>query len=123
MKYLPMLLSAGLLACALPAQAASVADFPDAVTKVDEPPVPVKMQAPDYPRTMRAAQTSGMVTMNVIVGEAGEVLAAEVTKSTHDDFNPAALAAVARWKFKPATVSGKPVKVRIAIPVRFSVND
>ena len=114
------LLSLALL-WAAPLFALSVAEITDITPKVDENPVPVRTTTPEYPKQLKADSVNGIVTVVVVVDESGSVLACEVAKSTHAGFNDSAIEAVKKWKFKPAVLAGKPVKVRVTIPVRFSV--
>jgi protein TonB len=102
------------------AQALTVAEVTDVSTTVDEPPVPLKTCAPDYPAALREAKVNGVVILVVIIDESGAVLVAEVGKSSHEDFKEPALEAMRRWKFKAAKFEGKPVKFRATIPVRFT---
>ena len=104
----------------LSAHALSVADFTDVMPKVDEAPVPVKTHAPVYPQDLRREGVAGMVSIVIVISETGDVLAAEVGKSTNSKFDQAALDAVKTWKFKPAKLADKAVKVRVTVPVRFS---
>jgi len=101
-------------------RALTVSEITDVSPKVDEAPAPVRTPAPEYPATLRDSKISGIVSVVLVVNEAGEVIAAEIGKSTHDDFNAPALEAIRRWKFKPAKLSGNAVKVKVTIPVRFS---
>lgn len=110
------------LVLALCVRAQSVADITDITPKVDDPPVPVKTVAPDYPPDMRRDKISGAASILVVIGEKGDVIAAEVNKASRDEFREPALEAVKKWKFKPAELAGKAVKVRVNIPVRFSVD-
>ena len=108
-------------ALAASARALTVAEITDISPKVDEAPAPLRTFAPDYPAALRDAKINGVVSVVLVVDETGEVLAAEVSKSSHDDFRGPALDAIRRWKFKPAKLAGKAVKVKVTIPVRFSV--
>lgn len=107
-------------ALAASASALTVAEITDVSPKVDEAPAPVRTVAPDYPGSLREAKVNGVVSIVLVVDESGDVLAAEVAKSTHDDFTSPALNAIRRWKFRPAKVAGKAVKVKVTIPVRFT---
>lgn len=109
------------LALVASAKALTVAEITDVSPKVDEAPAPLRTFAPDYPSALRAAKVNGVVSVVVVVDESGEVLASEVSKSTHEEFKEPALDAIRRWKFKPAKLDGKNVKVRVTIPMRFSV--
>jgi periplasmic protein TonB len=104
------------------ALALNVDEITDVTPKVDEAPTPVRTVAPVYPAELRQAGVNGVVSVVVVVDETGDVMAAEVNKSTHEQFNEPALEAVRRWKFKAAKLDGKSVKVRVTIPVRFTAN-
>lgn len=84
-----------------------------------EPPVPVRTVPPEYPAAMRDQRASGVVTVNCLVDEKGNVTESHIEKSTNEAFDKSALDAVKRWKFKPARQDGNPVPIRVSIPVRF----
>jgi protein TonB len=92
-------------------------------TKVDVNPVPVKTPPPQYPSEMRRSGVSGVVAVTIIVDETGLVSSCVVAKSSHPDFEEPALAAVKKWKFKPAQKDGAPVKMRVTIPIRFNIDE
>ena len=106
-----------------PVFALSVADVTDAVAKVDEAPVPIRTVAPAYPVALRQANVQGLVSVQIVVDESGTVIACDVLKSTRDEFRQPSVDAVQAWKFKPAKVAGKPVKVRITVPLKFTVDE
>jgi periplasmic protein TonB len=116
-----------LLVCALLGatrlSALTVAEITDITPKVDETPTPIRTVAPDYPADLRKEGVAGVVSVVVVIDENGAVLASEVAKSSHEGFNQAATDAVAKWKFKPAKLAGKNVKVRVTIPVRFTTEE
>ena len=84
-----------------------------------EPPVPVRTVAPEYPVEMRRAGINGVVTVRVFIDEHGAVSSAEVVKSSATSFEQPAIAAVEKWKFKPATLDGKPVATKVIVPISF----
>jgi len=88
-----------------------------------EPPVPVRMVPPQYPSEMRRDGTSGVVTISCLIDEKGNVQDPKVLKSTNDAFVQPALAAIQKWKFKPAKREGNVVSVRVNIPIQFMVSD
>ena len=88
--------------------------------KFDDPPVPIKAVAPVYPAAMEREGISGLVMVTVVVDENGEVVEQSITKSSREEFEQPALAAVAKWKFKPAQKDGAAVKVQITVPIRFA---
>ena len=103
-----------------PIAAQSVSDIKDAVSKVDEAPVPIRTVMPRYPRELQEAHIQGLVSVQLVVDETGNVIASDVVKASRNEFRQPSLEAVQAWKFKPATVAGKPVKVRLTIPLKFT---
>lgn len=87
-----------------------------------EPPVPVRTVAPEYPSEMKRAGVPGVVTINCLIDEQGNVQEAKVAKSSDGIFEQPALEAIRKWKFKPAKLEGSPVAMRVSIPIKFSIN-
>ncbi|MCC5023391.1 MAG: TonB family protein [Candidatus Synoicihabitans palmerolidicus] len=58
--------------------------------------------------------------LDVVIDDKGQVGSADVVKSTADDFVAPTLAAVKKWRFKPAKIAGENVWVRLRLPVKFS---
>jgi protein TonB len=85
----------------------------------DELPVPVKSVAPEYPAAMKRDHASGLVTIQVVIDESGEVVERAIVKSTHVEFEAPALEAVGKWKFKPAKKGGVAVRAKLSIPLKF----
>ncbi|HEU5077881.1 MAG TPA: energy transducer TonB [Opitutaceae bacterium] len=83
-------------------------------------PVPVKTPPPVYPAQMRQDGIAGTVTVKIVVDESGNVAECSVSKSTRAEFEQPALEAIKRWKFKPASKDGTPVRSNILVPVQFS---
>ena len=109
------------LALATPVLAQSVDSVPDAVTKFDTPPRPLKTKAPRYPANLREEGVSGAVVVKLVIDEGGKVIASEVAKASHDAFREPALDAVRTWIFEPAVVAGKTVRAKVSIPLKFEV--
>jgi len=65
---------------------------------------------PTYPAIARAARTTGVVTVYLVVDEKGEVVSVERSEGPLQLRNAAADAA-RRWKFNPTVVNGQPVRV------------
>lgn len=84
-----------------------------------EPPVPVRTTAPDYPAELRRDGLSGLVMVRCQIDASGNVTGTEVEKSSNPGFEQAAVAAVKRWKFKPAKQDGVPVTITVSIPIKF----
>jgi protein TonB len=92
-------------------------------TKVDHNPTPVKTPEPKYPMSLKREGINGIVSVTCVIDETGKVISAKATKSTRSDFEKPALDAIQNWVFKPAMKDGKPVKVRVTIPFRFSIDE
>ena len=88
-----------------------------------EPPVPVRMVAPDYPYELKRNGVTGVVSLSFEVNEKGEVVDPKVLKSTNPQFEQPALDAIVKWKFKPGRKDGAPAKMKIAIPLQFKIDD
>lgn len=84
-----------------------------------EPPVPVRTVAPDYPDELRREGLSGVVMVKASIDENGNVTETLVEKSSNAAFEKPALAAVKKWKFKPAKQDGSPIAIKVSIPIKF----
>jgi len=79
---------------------------------------------PAYPEVARRRGQEGTVTLEVLVladGRVGEMDL--VASSGYRSLDKAALKAVRRWQFKPATSLSAPVESRVLVPVDFILND
>lgn len=75
-----------------------------------------------YPEIAKRAGVEGTVYVEAYVNEKGEVTRTVVVKGIGAGCDEAAQAAVAKTRFKPGKQRGKPVKVRMSIPIRFRLN-
>ena len=109
---------------------------PDPVpVPVPPPPIPdpVRTEArldprselqPPYPPSEQRAQNEGSVTARILIGADGRVKQVEKVRATSDAFFRATeQQALRHWRFKPATVDGKPVESRTTMTVRFRLTD
>lgn len=79
-----------------------------------------KQQAPIYPPAARSMRATGVVKVEVTVNETGEV--AEVQKTSGPTLlQSAAKDAIRKWKFKPFTRDGQPVKATGFVNFNFSL--
>jgi TonB family protein len=85
-------------------------------------PVPKKTKhvQPVYPREAIAQGLRGIVILEVIIDAEGEVESAKVVRSV-PGLDEAAIAAARQWEYAPTKVNGKPVRVRLTVPVVFSL--
>ncbi|HWA86476.1 MAG TPA: energy transducer TonB [Opitutus sp.] len=88
-----------------------------------EPPVPIRTVAPDYPQEMRSRGVSAIVMVKCAIDAQGNVDETIVSKSSNENFDNSALAAVKKWKFKPAREDGNPVAMTVTIPIKFVADE
>ena len=88
---------------------------------VEELPVAIEKVPPDYPERARFKNVEGTVLVQALIGKDGRVRDTKVVRSI-PELDDAAVAAVKRWRFKPARSKEGPVAVWVAIPVRFRLN-
>ncbi len=88
-----------------------------------EPPVPVRTTSPVFPYTLRNAGVSGVVLVNCLIDDQGNVQDMKVEKTSNEEFVQPAITALKKWKFKPAQRDGNRVPIRVSIPIRFSIED
>ncbi len=74
---------------------------------------------PIYPPELKAARTTGNVTVYFRVTATGEITDARIHKTTDERFNPAALDALQKWKFSPALIDGQPTPMAMRVLVKF----
>jgi protein TonB len=88
---------------------------------VDTPPVVIRKIPAAYPEHARSLNIEGTVMINTLVSEKGDVVDTKILKNIKNavGFDQAALQAVRRWKFEPATVKGIKVKVWIPVAIDF----
>ncbi len=85
-------------------------------------PKVVRQSPPVYPLALQKAGITGEVVVEFVIDQRGDVANAVAARSTSPDFNAAAVEAVRRWKFKPATVDGRAVNTRMRVPIIFNFN-
>jgi TonB family protein len=76
---------------------------------------------PHYPEEARHARVQGVVILQTIIDTVGNVKDVRVLKGLPSGLTEAAVEAVTKWRFEPATLEGKPVAVYYLVTVSFSV--
>jgi len=87
------------------------------------PPRPIERIAPEHPAALLAQRVVGDADILITVDTEGIPRDLKVEFASMPEFGPAALAAVARWKFSPALRDGKPAPLRIRVPIGFGFPD
>ena len=91
--------------------------------QVDEQPELLTHPALRYPDVLRRAGIEGRVMVEVVLDSLGraEPGSARVASSSHQLFDPEAVAVVSGSVYRPARVSGRAVRVRVRVPVSFTL--
>jgi protein TonB len=76
---------------------------------------------PVYPNAARIARLPGKVVVEAVIGVDGRVESARVIASTNPLFDEAALEAVRKRRYTPATMNGRPVSVYFTVAITFVI--
>lgn len=110
---------------------------PEENIQVDTMPRPLSPIAPKYPESARKLGVEATVWLKLIVNEKGEASKIVVIHSNLsssgtatekeaavalNDLNAAAVDAAKQWKFNPAVLNGKSVKVWVTVPFKFKLD-
>lgn len=91
-------------------------------TDIDSPPTPVSKIQPNYPNSLLSKGIGGRMLVLCVVDENGAVVSTSIKQSAgHPDLDKSALAAVSKWKFKPASKAGRNVRASCLVPFNFEV--
>lgn len=86
-------------------------------------PVKVYDPQPEYTEIARKARIQGVVIVQVIIDEEGNVTSAKILKGLPMGLDQTALEAVEQWRFEPAKLHGKPVSVYYNLTLNFTLSD
>jgi periplasmic protein TonB len=84
-------------------------------------PILIHRIQPDYPKSALAAHIQGTVVLEALITQNGDVQNIRLTKSAHPLWNQSAIEAVGNWKYKPATLGGRPIAVYFHVTVMFTI--
>lgn len=104
---------------AINAWAAENPNAVDVYTKWDVQPRIKSSSLPHLPEQFQSADFKGMVSVDLILDDRGQVVHASIKKSTHAELESPSLEAAKTWIFEPAQVDGKPVKSKLRVPFKF----
>lgn len=85
-------------------------------------PVLLTRVDPVYPETARRVGLQGVVFLEAIIAASGDIEEVAVVRSGGPFFDSAAVAAVRRWKYRPATLNGRAVRVLLNVTVSFRLH-
>lgn len=78
-----------------------------------KPPRPISTPQPSYPKQAREGRRAGPIVVRMVVGSDGRTHDVKVQRGISPALDQAAVEAVEKWQFKPATKEGKPVAVLV----------
>jgi len=84
-------------------------------------PIKVYAPQPEYTEIARKARITGVVIVQAIIDKQGNVTNVKLLKSLPMGLGQSAVEAIKKWKFKPATLNGKPVEVYYNLTVNFQL--
>ncbi len=90
---------------------------------LDEVPVPLLQPKPGLPAGVAADPAPRPVEVALIVSAQGVVRDAKVVQAGVPALDEAAVAVLAKWRFRPGKRDGKAVDARLIVPVAFSLPD
>lgn len=94
------------------------------LSDLDRIPEAIVQPAPVFPFDQKSLGIERAEVIVVFVVEAdGRVTNLQVEYSSHRGFERAALAGVAKWKFRPGMKNGRTVATRMRVPLRFALED
>ena len=88
----------------------------------DGVPVPKKKKhvQPVYPKEALAKGIRGIVILDLVIDTDGQVAEMHIIRSI-PGLDEAALAAAGQWRYDPVKVDGRPVSVRLTVPITFAL--
>jgi len=117
-----------------PASGTGTTRAPDPPIRQPDPPAAVRREAqfdprfagamqPPYPVAEERAEREGSVRVQVTIAANGRVLAATRVTATSDAFwRVTERQALSRWRFRPATLDGRPVESSKTLTVHFRLD-
>jgi protein TonB len=92
------------------------------IAAVDVRPVATREIEPDYPPELGSILTGKAVVLFTVRTD-GKVMDASVVEADDVLFGESAVAAILKWRFRPARVRGAPVDCRMTLPFIFTSPD
>jgi len=84
------------------------------IKELDERPVPIKQVQPTL--GYETGRTGGNAVISLTVDRDGSPTDLKVESATTVEFGKSCMDAAAKWRFKPGTINGVPVRTRVNVP-------
>jgi protein TonB len=86
-------------------------------------PIGIDCKKPDYPFASKRLEEEGTVALKIFIGTDGNVFKISVEKSSgFKRLDDAARTEAMRWRFKPATLDGKPIEHSFTTSFKFNLD-
>jgi len=76
---------------------------------------------PVYPEIARKARIEGVAVLEATIDKGGNVVGVKVLRGLPMGLSEAAVQAVEKWKYRPATLNGRPVSVLMTVTIKFTL--
>lgn len=107
-----------------PAFSADLSSLTFEIQEVDTPPSPLFKIKPRYPLIAKHQKTEGALLMQFTVNPKGETQDIRIMEADPPGiFNDSALEAVRQWRFNPGYKNGRPVSVRVSLPIKYHLEE
>jgi len=94
---------------------------PIRLTAAMTPPMAIYKVQPRYTETARRANVQGVVVVEAVIDEQGRVTDVRVLRGLPMGLDRAAIEAIQQWKFSPAMMQERPVKVYFTLTANFTL--
>jgi len=84
-------------------------------------PKPLYTPEPEFSDFAKNHNFQGLVVMSAVIDDAGNVLNPYITQPAGMGLDEKAIEVLRKWRFKPATRNGQPVKVEMALEIQFNL--
>jgi periplasmic protein TonB len=96
-------------------------EAPRVITPDVSAPVLIRRVEPEYPLIAIRSRLQGIVILEAVITKTGDVEQIKTLRADYPYFEKTAKDAVLQWKYKPATVQGRPVSVYFNVTVTFKM--
>lgn len=82
-------------------------------------PACIRCPEPSYTDPARQANFQGTLLLDVVVSPNGEMTSARIIRGLPFGLNAKAIDTIRQWKFRPSTLNGQPVAVKVTVEMAF----